>query len=68
MSILTITNVLFGDYLITRFKLETRFPKLHRIFKYRNTVKNYSIVLNLIFIYIVVVIMFIYNLLFFLKM
>ena len=64
LCMITITNILLGDYIIAKFQLETKYPKLHRIFKYRNTVKSYSLTLNIILIYLALILLFFYNLFF----
>jgi hypothetical protein len=41
---------LYGNYLLNRFKLEEKYPKLAIFIKYRQTVSKYYILSNLIYI------------------
>ena len=44
---------LYGNYLLNRFKLEEKYPKVAIFIKYRKTVSKYYILLNMIHIIIV---------------
>ena len=46
-SIFTIAMIIYGDYLIIRFKLEEKFPKLARFIQIRRKLQLYSISMNL---------------------
>ncbi len=48
--VISILFIIYGDYLITRFKLETRFPKLAKIIKYRRQFQKYYLYYNIFFI------------------
>ena len=45
---------LFGEYLINRFSLETRYPKLSKLIQLRKTFQNYYLKINLLLIIIIV--------------
>ena len=53
--ITTILSSILGNYLIDRFSLELRFPKLSTIIKWRVKFQNYYIVSNSIFIIIAII-------------
>ena len=53
-AINSITSVYFGDKLLSRFKLEERFPKLAKYIQKRQQLRNYWFIWNLVFIYLVV--------------
>ena len=44
---------LYGNILLDKFQLETRYPKLAFIIKYRRKVSQYYIISNIIFIILV---------------
>ena len=45
---------LFGEYLINRFSLETRYPKLSKLIQLRKTFQNFYLKINLLLIIIIV--------------
>ena len=49
-----IIMILYGDYLINRFKIENRFPKLVGLINLRKKVKHYSISMNFAVIFFVI--------------
>ena len=49
-NIFSITINLYGDYLLDRFKLEEKYPRLSVVIKYRRKVGNYVVVSNIIYI------------------
>jgi len=49
----TITINLYGDYLIDRFKLEEKYPKVAIFIKYRRKFSKYLILSNIIYILLV---------------
>jgi len=53
--ITTILSSILGNYLIDRFSLELRFPKLSTIIKWRVKFQNYYIIINSIFIIIAII-------------
>lgn len=46
-STISIVFIFYGDYLINKFKLEIRYPKLARIIQLRRTFQNYYLKLNI---------------------
>lgn len=50
-SLIGILFNLYGDYLLNRFKLEERFPKLAKIIIYRKKLTKYYIISNSLFIF-----------------
>lgn len=42
---------IYGDYLLNRFKLEERYPKLAKIIIYRKKLSKYYIISNSLFIF-----------------
>jgi hypothetical protein len=52
--IISIFYSIFGNYLITKFSLEERLPKLSKIIKLRVTFQKYYIIINSVFIIIAV--------------
>jgi hypothetical protein len=42
---------LYGDYLLNRFKLEERFPRLAKVLLYRKKLTKYYIISNSLFIF-----------------
>lgn len=53
-SVISIAFIFFGDYLIVRFKLETKYPKNSKIIKLRITFQRYYLILNLCYILAVI--------------
>jgi len=50
--ILTIVLNLYGDYLLDRFKLSVRYPRLAQVIKYRKKIGKYYIISNIVYIII----------------
>ncbi len=50
LCLYSIVSILFGDFLINKFKLEDKHPLLARLLHYRSKVQNYSIMWNIIII------------------
>ena len=46
-SIISIFFLIYGDYLIKKFNLETRYPKLAKLIQYRRKFSNYYMYLNI---------------------
>lgn len=55
-TLTSIVTVLFGDFLIDKLQLETRYPKLAKFIKIRRTVSKYSLLFNIVLIYLIVLI------------
>ena len=51
VCLFTIVLNLYGDYLLDRFKLEVKFPKLAIFIKYRKKIGKYYIISNIIWIF-----------------
>jgi len=49
-SVFSLIIIYYGNYLINRFNLEDKYPKIAMFIKYRKTVSNYYILSNFIFI------------------
>jgi hypothetical protein len=45
-SLSSIIFVLYGDYLIEKYQLEVKFPKLAKIISYRRKAQKYSLIFN----------------------
>lgn len=58
----TIVLNMYGDYLLDRFKLEQRYPKLAIFIKYSKKLGKYYIISNIIFIFITCSVNIIYGL------
>lgn len=55
-ALVNIILVYFGDYLINRFSLETRYPKLHFLIQLRKKFNRYYLISNtLIIIYVILI-------------
>ena len=46
LCLLSIIGIVYSDYLITKFKLEEKFPKLAKILKIRKMFQQYYLFLN----------------------
>jgi len=55
-SLISIIFVFFGEYLISRFKLETRYPRLAKFIQLRRKFQRYYLILNIFYIVVVVLI------------
>jgi hypothetical protein len=53
-SLVSMAFVFYGDYLIKRFNLETRYPKLYEIINLRKKFNRYYLILNITTIIIVI--------------
>lgn len=51
----SIVLILFGDYFISRFQLETRYPRLARFIQFRRKVNQYFLVYNIVFTYFMLI-------------
>ena len=51
----SIVIILFGDYLISKLQLETRYPRLAKLIQIRQKVNKYYIIYNILFIYFIVI-------------
>ena len=60
--------IYYGDYLIQRFELETKYPKLAKWIQLRRKLKNYSLLWNLFLASTVIISMLIVNILIFFMM
>jgi hypothetical protein len=49
-SLFGLTINLYGNYILDRFKLENRFPRIAFIIKYRKKTSKYYVVINIILI------------------
>ena len=49
---ITIITIIYGDYLIKRFDLENKYPKLHKFIKIRRQLQNYYLKLCFAWIFI----------------
>jgi len=58
----TVVLNLYGDYLLDRFKLEQRYPRLAVFIKYRKKLGKYYIISNIVFIFITCSVNIIYGL------
>ena len=64
----SIVIIYYGDYLIQRFELETKYPKLAKWIQLRRKLKNYSLLWNLFLASTVIISMLIVNILIFFMM
>ena len=60
-SLFSLIAILYGDYLIRRFDLETKYPKLAKWIQLRRKLQNYSLIWNFILIFSVIIVIFIVN-------
>ena len=60
-GMVTITLVLFGEYLINYFKLDQRYPKLVKYIKLRQTFNKYYLIINIIIIYLILILYIVLN-------
>ena len=51
----SIVTILFGEYIINKLQLETKYPKLARFIQIRQKFNKYFIIYNIIFIYFVLI-------------
>ena len=49
-GLISIIFIFYGDYLINKFQLETRFPKLAKIIQLRRKYQQYYLILSILFI------------------
>ena len=49
----SIITILFGDFLIKTYQIETRFPFLAPLLKLRQKINKFSLIFNIIFVYLV---------------
>jgi hypothetical protein len=53
-SLISLAFIFYGDYLVERFNLETRYPKLYQIINLRKKFNRYYLILNISTIIIVI--------------
>ena len=63
LCLLTITNIMIGDQLIEKYKLNEKHPILTKLLKYRGILKRNSLIFNFLWIYFMIIILLIFNLL-----
>lgn len=61
-SLCSIVFIFFGDYLLTKYNLEAKYPKLALIIKMRQNFKKYYLYLNVLFIFIIILTQVIFSL------
>jgi hypothetical protein len=66
-SVSTIVFVIFGDFLIIKFKLEEKYPKLARFIELRRKVQYFSLISNIILIVLSLFVIIYLNVLVFMK-
>jgi hypothetical protein len=54
-TLFSITTVLIGDYLIDKFKLEIRYPKLAKLIRIKQTLNKHSLFFNITMFYVIVI-------------
>jgi hypothetical protein len=52
--LISIAIILYGDYLLEKYNLKQRYPKLAKFIELRQKFKKYNLYLNIIFIALVV--------------
>ena len=55
-SLLSITTIMFGEYLVNYFQLEHKFPKLSKYIQLRSKLSKTALIIYFIYIYLVVII------------
>lgn len=60
-SLLSITTIMFGEYLVNYFQLEHKFPKLSKYIQLRSKLSKTALIIYFIYIYLVVIIFIIIN-------
>jgi len=60
-TLFSITSILIGDFLIDKFKLEIRFPKLSKLIRIKQTLNKHSLMFNIVLFYIIVITFIILN-------
>ena len=60
-GMVTVTSILFGQYLIDYFNLEKRYPKLARYLKLKQTLNKYYLIFNIIYIYLILILFIVLN-------
>lgn len=61
-GMVTITSILFGQYLIDYFNLEKRYPKLAKFLKLKAIADKYYLISNIIIIYLIIIFFIVLNL------
>jgi hypothetical protein len=54
-SLFTITTIFYGEYFISYFKLEDKFPKIAKFIQIRRSFQKYSLLLNYLLIIIILI-------------
>lgn len=65
--IISIIFAYYGNYLINKFSLDEKFPRLSKLISFRVKIQHYSIFFNLALIIITLIVLFIINILTFLR-
>ena len=60
-GLVSITFILFGDYLINYFKLEERFPKLAKYIQLRQKIQRYTLIFHMFMVYLILIVFIIIN-------
>lgn len=55
-SVFSISSALFGNFLVTYFNLERRFPKIRKILHFRKKFVMFNVIFNLLLIFVVILI------------
>jgi len=63
-SLISILSIVYSDYLIKYFNLETKFPKINKYLLLRNKINKYSLLYYIVMIFIVILILIIFDLYF----
>jgi hypothetical protein len=57
----------FGDYLIEKFNISTKYPRIHKYIQLRRKFQRYYLILDLTIIFIMLIILALLNILLFAK-
>jgi len=60
-TLISITTLLIGDYLIDKFKIETKYPKLSKYIRIKQTLNKHYLMFYIIMFYIIVIVFIIVN-------
>jgi hypothetical protein len=55
MTLMSITSVLFGDYLINKLKLESRYPRISKYIRMKERLNKYYLMFYIVLFYFLLI-------------
>jgi hypothetical protein len=67
LSLISLISMYFGDYLIEKFNISNKYPRIHKYIQLRRKFQRYYLILDLTIIFVMLIILAILNIILFVK-